>query len=423
MNRRVLVILRREYLERVRNKWFLLATLLVPALMLVATFLPAVMAERSQSRAMTLAVIDRSGDELTDRLADVLSRNEIVVKPYRAGDDLETAGDLRRMLSEDLESARATAEVFVLFPADVSTFGTPTMITVTDIGFRERDLRRGAEDAVQWLRAREAGLAPGTADALLADVEVSVEPIDLEADRSDIFQVVGFVFAMMLYLMFLVYGQMVARGVLEEKTSDIVEILVSSVRPWEMMLGKIVGIGAVGLTQVGIWGGVALILSSFGLAGRAGEFIGAGAELAQMVFPWSILVFAFLYFVLGYLMYAAVFAGAGAMLTSEQDIQQVLIPVMMPIIFPILIIVPVMETPNRLWIVATSLVPLFSPILMPVRNAVTAVPAWQNLAAVLLLVGAIWLAAWIAGRIYRVGILMKGKRPSLPELARWLRHG
>ena len=423
MNHRVWAILRREYLERVRNKWFVLATLLVPGLLLGLTFLPILLAGQEDGRRLTVAVIDRSGGELAERLRGVLEREEIDVRAFRADDEIETIGDLRAVLADDLEAARTTADAYLLFPADVASFGTPAMIPVADIGLRERTLRSAAQDAVHWLRARRAGLQPGAADALLASVEVRVESVDPEAERSDVYQFIGFLFAMMLYGMFLFYGQMVARGVLEEKTSDIVEILVSSVRPWEMMLGKIVGIGAVGLTQVGIWGIVALVLSSFGLAGRVGEFIGAGAEFAQMVFPWSILVFALLYFVLGYLMYSAVFAAAGAMLTSEQDIQQVLVPVMIPIIIPILIVAPVMQTPNRLWIVATSMVPLFSPILMPVRNAVTHVPAWQNLTSVFLLVGAIWLAAWIAGRIYRVGILMKGKRPSIPELVRWMRHG
>jgi ABC-2 type transport system permease protein len=423
MNHRVLAILRREYLQRVRNKWFLFATLIVPLLLLGATFLPAIMAERSSERPMMIAVIDHSGDGITDRLSTVLAEDDVEVKAFRAEGEIETMAELRGYLSENLDAARETAEAFVLFPADVATFGTPAMITVTDLGFRERSIRAAARDAVQWLRARRAGLDPSAADALLADVEVRVEPVDPEAARSEVFQFVGFAFAMVLYFMFLLYGQMIARGVLEEKTSDIVEILVSSVRPWEMMLGKIVGIGAVGLTQVGIWAIVVYVLSQFGLMGRMGDMIGAGVDIAQMAFPWSILVFAFLYFVLGYLMYSAVFAGAGAMLTSEQDIQQVLVPVMMPIVFPIIIVWQVMDTPNRLWIVATSMFPLFSPILMPVRNAVTNVPVWQNAGSIALLVLAIWVAAWIAGRIYRVGILMKGKRPSIPELVRWMRHG
>ncbi|MGD8495932.1 MAG: ABC transporter permease [Gemmatimonadales bacterium] len=423
MNHRVMAILRREYLQRVRNKWFLFATLIVPLLMLGATFLPAIIAERGESRPMTIAVIDDTGDGLVERLSTVLAEDSVVVKPFRDGGQIETMQELRDFLSEDLPSARETAEAFLLFPPDAATFGSPSMITVTDLGFRERSIRVATRDAVRWLRARQAGLDPGAADALLADVDFTIEPVDPEAARSEVFQFVGFAFAMILYLMFLVYGQMVARGVLEEKTSDIVEILVSSVRPWEMMLGKIVGIGAVGLTQVGIWAVVAYTLSQFGLMGRVGDMIGATADLATMAFPWSILVFAFLFFVLGYLMYSAVFAGAGALLTSEQDIQQVLVPVMMPIVFPILIVTQVITTPNRTWIVATSMFPLFSPILMPVRNAVTNVPMWQNAGSIVLLALAIWLAAWIAGKIYRVGILMKGKRPSIPELVRWMRHG
>lgn len=423
MSRRVWTILRREYLQRVRNKWFLLATLLVPMLMLGATFMPIVMAERSESRPAMIGVIDQTGGGLPGRMADLLADDGMKARPFRPTAEVATPEDLRRVLKADTAAATSTADAYVLFPADVAAGGSPSMITVTDIGRRERDVRSATVDAVRWLRAREAGLDSESADALLADVEFDVQPLEDSGDRNEVFQVIGFVFAMMLYLMFLIYGQMVARGVLEEKTSDIVEILVASVRPWEMMLGKIVGIGAVGLTQVGIWAAVGITLSSFGLGGRVGEMIGLATQVAEFAFPWSILVFAFLYFVLGYLMYSAVFAGAGAMLSSEQDIQQVLIPVMMPIVFPIIIVTSVMDTPNKTWIVMTSLVPLFSPILMPVRNAVTTVPVWQNLTAVVLLVAAIFLAAWIAGRIYRVGILMKGKRPSLPELVRWMRHG
>ena len=146
-------------------------------------------------------------------------------------------------------------------------------------------------------------------------------------------------------------------------------------------------------------------------------------DLAGFAFPWSILLFAFLYFILGYLMYSAMFAGAGAMLTSEQDIQQVLIPVMMPIVVPIIIMPAVVDTPDAAWVQIISLIPVFSPILMPVRNTVVAVPAWQNLAALGLLALAIYAMAWVAGRIYRVGILMKGKPPTLPQLVRWVRHG
>jgi ABC-2 type transport system permease protein len=280
-----------------------------------------------------------------------------------------------------------------------------------------------AEDVVHWHRLRLAGLESIDASDALARVDLQVMPFDEESARGEIYQVIGFVFAMMLYVMFLVYGQMVARGVLEEKTSDIVEILVSSVRPRELMLGKILGIGAVGLTQVGIWAVVGVTLSQFGLGGRLGELIGLGMDLVGFAFPWTILLFGFLYFVLGYLMYAAMFAGAGAMMTSEQDVQQVLLPAMMPIIVPIILMPAVVDTPDATWVLILSLIPVFSPILMPVRITVMSVPVWQNLAAIGLLMLAIWGMAWVAGRIYRVGILMKGKAPTLPQLVHWIRHG
>ena len=228
---------------------------------------------------------------------------------------------------------------------------------------------------------------------------------------------------MLLYLMFLVYGQMIARGVVEEKTSDIVEILVSSVRPWEMMLGKIVGVGAVGLTQVAIWGLVLGGASLYGLAGAAATLAELGIDFTGLEFPWGLAIAGLVYFLLGYLLYAAVFAAAGAMVGSEQDIQQVLMPAILPIVVPIILMPAVLETPDAAWVVTVSLVPLFSPILMPVRTAMGGLAVWENPAAIALLLVTILGMAWVAGRIYRVGILMKGKRPNLPELLRWVRYG
>ena len=423
IGRRTWTLIRREYLQRVRNKWFLFATFSVPLLMLAATLLPGFLAGRSQTRPVVVGVVDRTHSGLELRLSDLLLSDSILVRSFQpdaAVDDLLT---LRAALGDDRAEISLPADAYLVFPRDVAAGADPGLVEMGDLGGRIRQIRVAAEDVVHWHRLRESGLESGEASIALAPVSLDVLPFDPSEARGEIFQVIGFVFAMMLYVMFLVYGQMVARGVLEEKTSDIVEILVSSVRPREMMLGKIVGIGGVGLTQVGIWAVVGAILSRFGLGGQLGDLIGLGIELAGFAFPWSILLFGFLYFVLGYLMYSAMFAAAGAMLTSEQDIQQVLIPVMMPIIIPIIIMPAVVDTPDVMWVQVLSLIPVFSPILMPVRISVIPVPLWQNLAAIGLLLVAVWIMAWTAGRIYRVGILMKGKPPTLPQLARWIRHG
>lgn len=423
IGRRTWTLIRREYLQRVRNKWFLFATFSVPLLMLLAMLLPGILAGRKHTRPVVIAVVDGTNSGLEMRLADLLADDSILVrafKPEALVDDLET---LRAALGNDIEAISPTADAFLVFPPDIDTEGSLGLVEIHDLGNRIRVIRAMAEDVVHWHRLRQAGLEPIDASEALARVDFQVMPFDEAGARGEIFQLIGFVFAMMLYVMFIVYGQMVARGVLEEKTSDIVEILVSSVRPRELMLGKILGIGAVGLTQVGIWAIVGVTLSQFGLGGRLGELIGLGMALAGFVFPWSILLFAFLYFVLGYLMYSAMFAAAGAMMTSEQDVQQVLVPAMMPIIIPIILMPAVVDTPDATWVQILSMIPVFSPILMPVRYTVMSVPLWQNLAAIGLLMLAIWGMAWVAGRIYRVGILMRGKAPTLPQLLHWIRHG
>lgn len=423
IGRRTWTLIRREYLQRVRNKWFLFATFSVPLLMLLAMLLPGILAGRKHTRPVVIAVVDGTNSGLEMRLADLLADDSILVrafKPEAFVDDLET---LRAALGNDIEAISPTADAFLVFPPDIDLEGSLGLVEIRDLGNRIRVIRAMAEDVVHWHRLRQAGLEPIDASEALARVDFQVMPFDEAGARGEIFQLIGFVFAMMLYVMFIVYGQMVARGVLEEKTSDIVEILVSSVRPRELMLGKILGIGAVGLTQVGIWAIVGVTLSQFGLGGRLGELIGLGMALAGFVFPWSILLFAFLYFVLGYLMYSAMFAAAGAMMTSEQDVQQVLVPAMMPIIIPIILMPAVVDTPDATWVQILSMIPVFSPILMPVRYTVMSVPLWQNLAAIGLLMLAIWGMAWVAGRIYRVGILMRGMAPTLPQLLHWIRHG
>jgi len=168
---------------------------------------------------------------------------------------------------------------------------------------------------------------------------------------------------------------------------------------------------------------VITVAAAFGLAGAAPALAQLGLDISGAAVPWDLILWSIVYFITGYLLYSGVFAAAGALVTSEQDVQQVLIPALMPIILPILVLPAAMQTPDATWVVAMSLFPFFSPILMPMRIAASHVPLWQSALAVVLLLSATLALAWAAGRIYRVGILMKGKRPNLPELVRWLRHG
>ena len=430
MNQRVRSVTRREFLARVRSRWFLFSTLVVPVLFLGAMILPAVLVDRSVDDPKPILVIDPAGSGIADQLIESLRTSEIpaellVDRGRRTTLDPSNLDSLRSRIIAGQASAEAERPAAWLYlPPDVIETGTAVLVEDRDTGpVLRRRVSSVLQEVVTTARLEQAGVGAATIDGALRPTSLSVEPLSAEDGPAGLRQALGFLFAMALYVMFIVYGQMIARGVLEEKTSDIVEILISSLRPWEMMLGKILGIGGVGLTQVAIWGVVIAVASMFGLAGAAPALAELGLDISGVAVPWDLILWSLVYFVTGYLLYSGVFAAAGALVTSEQDVQQVLIPALMPIILPILVLPAAMQTPDAPWVVAMSLFPFFSPILMPMRIAASHVPLWQSALAVVLLLAATLVLAWAAGRIYRVGILMKGKRPNLPELVRWLRHG
>ena len=206
------------------------------------------------------------------------------------------------------------------------------------------------------------------------------------------------------------------RGGIEEKQSRIVEVLISSVRPSQMMLGKLIGIGLVGLTQIGIWALSTALLSLFG----ATMFASQGAKIPSI--PVSLLVYFVLYFVLGFFLYATLYAMVGAIVSSEEDAQQVQLPVTLLIVMPMMIFGVVMANPNSTSSIVLSMIPFFAPTLMMLRIAVINPPVWQVILSMVIMVATILGSVWVAARIYRVGILMYGKRPSIAELGRWLRY-
>jgi ABC-2 type transport system permease protein len=423
-------VTRREFLARVRSRWFLFSTLVVPVLFLGAMILPAVLVDRSVDDPKPILVIDPAGSGIADQLIESLRASEIpaellVDRGRRTTLDPSNLDSLRSRIIAGQASAEAERPAAWLYlPPDVIETGTAVLVEDRDTGpVLRRRVSSVLQEVVTTARLEQAGVGAATIDGALRPTSLSVEPLSAEDGPAGLRQALGFLFAMALYVMFIVYGQMIARGVLEEKTSDIVEILISSLRPWEMMLGKILGIGGVGLTQVAIWGVVIAVASMFGLAGAAPALAELGLDISGVAVPWDLILWSLVYFVTGYLLYSGVFAAAGALVTSEQDVQQVLIPALMPIILPILVLPAAMQTPDAPWVVAMSLFPFFSPILMPMRIAASHVPLWQSALAVVLLLAATLVLAWAAGRIYRIGILMKGKRPNLPELVRWLRHG
>jgi ABC-2 type transport system permease protein len=412
-------IVRREFLQRIRSRWFIIGTLIVPAFMIAVVAVPILFAENSEERVdLRIGVIDESGafaPYLVDELVgEGISAREIDSMPSAPAESLGAA-----LLDINIDAVLSMPEG-ALDSTTLALYST-RQLSRTERGLLEEVIGR---DVVRS-RLREAGIEGVSPEEILRRPGIDVVELGADPERrgGDAAEVVGIVFAMLLYTLLIIYGQMVTRSVLEEKTSNIVEVMASSVRPWELMAGKIVGVGAVGLVQFSIWAGIGALMAVYGLAAAAPMLAQSGIDLAGVTVPLGLLVVALIYFLLGYLLYAGLFAAGGAMLSNEQDVQQVMMPIVILIIIPVMVLTPAIDTPDAPWVVGMSLVPFFSPVLMLARTSVADLPSWQLGVSILLLAVTIVAVTWAAGRIYRVGILMKGKRPNVPELWRWIRHG
>ena len=255
-----------------------------------------------------------------------------------------------------------------------------------------------------------------------------------EKDYTEVYAGLGYFLGFFIYFMMLMYGSIVMRSVIEEKANRIIEVIASSVKPKEIMLGKVIGIGSLGLSQVLIWVGASVILMAV-----AGPIISSfmpsqqtmtqGMNIAvQPKMPFdipnisiSIYVAFIFYFLSGYFIYSMMFAAIGSAVDQETDAQQLQTIVMLPIILPIFFMTAIITNPDGTLAIILSLIPFFAPILMIVRIAATQVPIWQIVLSVLLILGTFFGLLWSAAKIYRTGILMYGKKPKLGDIIKWLR--
>jgi ABC-2 type transport system permease protein len=429
---KVRAIVRREYLQRVRSRWFLLSTLGIPLLFIGIGVLAGFLALDSETAFEThsLGVVDRT-ERLGAHVVEELLQDSILASEAHGLEGtseeavrerlLDSAYDLFLVLPPGiLESAAEPGAGLEERPPEIRLLSRDNVGTAV-----QRTIRQGVNRALVRSRLLDAGVEGIDPAILLQSARLEVVNVTEEgvARSQEMFEVISFLLALVFYAALIVYGQMMIRSIVEEKTSDVVEVMVSSVRPWELMLGKIIGVGAVGITQLLIWGVVMGVAIFLGLTAGASALAEAGVDLSAAQVPWGVVGLIVTFLILGYLLYAGMFAGGGATMGSEQDAQQVAMPIIMLIIVPFVAAQPLIASPNAVWAVVMSLVPFFSPILMPSRLLVSSVPAVQVAAAVVLLVLCILGVAWVAGRIYRVGILIKGQRANLPEIIRWVRHG
>ena len=437
---KVNAVVRREFMLRVKSKWFLLSTLGLPVLMVGIGVLAAFIAVRAATDVgdgqRVVGVADPSrliGDLLVEELrADSI---EAVRAPDMEAVSVDEARGALSESSYDMlliippaagrRAARMPGETGETAGRDEGE-GRTTLLALDNVpAVIENSVRAALQRASVRARLGSLGMESVDPGALLSRTSFDVVNVTEsgEARSQDLYRALGLAMAFLFYMVLLIYGQMIVRAVLEEKQSDIVEVMVSSLRPWEMMLGKIVGVGAVGLTQMAIWGLVFGLAALYGLTAGAPALAEAGIDIASLPIPWGALTLVLFFLVLGYLLYAGMFAGAGATISNEHDAQQAVMPITMLIILPFIAVQGVIQSPNAGWALILSLIPFFSPMVMTARLFAASVPVWQWLLSLVLLALCVLAAAWVAGRIYRVGILMKGQRANLPQVVRWIRHG
>ena len=402
------LIARREYLERVRTRAFLIATILIPILMGGFVFGSGYLAAKTKSAAHVAIVSpdQRFAQDLKHQLENG-KRSSMTVDLYTPSPAVRTA------LDQDLRNKQGITGYLWLTPSP--TLGQRPAYAYTARSAGDATTVSILTSSIQTVLTRErlasSGLAGQEVDNLLKPVDIDTSAT---GDSRAAYAAATTLFLLM-YMVIMLYGMNTARSIIEEKTSRVFEVLLATIRPDEMLAGKILGVGAVGLTQIGVWMLAAFILGSTSLA--AG-LLGSGR---MPISPTQIFFF-IAYFLFGFLVYSSIAAALGAMTNSEQELQQLNLFLVLPLAFCMLMLFVIGPAPNSTLSTVVSLIPFCSPLLMNLRISLTTVPPWQIGLSFVLMSLTILAILWVASRIYRVGILMYGKKPNLPEILRWLRY-
>jgi len=432
------IIIGREFNERVRKKSFIITTLLMPVLVVALMIAPTLIMAFSKGETKQIAVIDRSGI-----IAPSLeSSDELIFEPTEVS--VETA----RAELTDIFGILYIGEGIMANPNDVRLYtNTSSSMTI------EQNIEKQIADIIEREKLKSYDIH--NLPEILAAVETSVHLTtyrndedaagEAQAKSSAISTAIGFVLGMVLYMFLIIYGAMVMQSVIEEKNSRVLEVMVSSVRPFELMMGKILGIASVAAVQVLIWGVLICGASAVAMpalipsevmadveAMQAGTLdtaqadvniemltaVGAASDIGYIA---TIFVYLLLFTIGGYLLYSAMFAAIGSSVDSVQDAQQLQTPVMLPIILAIFVMMTILNDPNSPVAVWCSYIPFTSPIVMMARIP-SGIPTWEIILSLVILYATFIAMVWLAAKIYRVGIFMYGKKATFKELWKWMRY-
>ena len=435
--RKFLAVLKREYIQRVRAKMFIVSTILLPVVMSLFGIVPAVILSIDAGGPMRVAVIDQTG-KMYGRLAAAVASDEPAAEeaePKQPGPQMPgRAFHLEQLPSvgPHADEARATLERrmrareldgYLILPPDFLQRGNAEFFTNNpgDV-LSGRLLQAALNRAVREQRLIEANVDTQTRQGLFQPVElqaVKAGATKEERDSSGGSFVLVFAVGFIMYLAILMYGQVILGAVIEEKETRIAEILFSSVKPFTLMMGKLVGVSLVALTQLAIWATAFSVFALYGVNLLASRGLKMGG-IPNI--PFSHYVYFGLFFLLGYFIYATVYALVGSMVTTTQEGGQLAMPIILILVVSFYLFLPVSRSPDSSFSFWVSMIPFSAPVAMLVRIVTQTPPFWQIALSLAIGFGSVILIMWFASRIYRVGMLMYGKRASIPEALRWARQ-
>lgn len=429
---KILIIIQREFLKRVRTKGFIILTITMPFIMAALVFVPLWLSSIENDEQQKVAVIDPTG---------------VYAKALKASKSF--AFSAQPVITEEMRSEDSPYDAVVAISGDlVKNNGKVTIYSHKEIPGNMLDyIQSKLNETVQKQKLEATGIAG--LDKIIDDVQrdVNMKTVkwskegDEQASSTYVAIIVGGIFTLLIYIFVITYGGMVMQSVIEEKTNRIMELLVSSVKPFQLMMGKIIGVMLVGIAQMALWGvmlSIIMTVASVGFGISQAPSIATGQPMpsptmnmsqdtqelltAIVNLPYAEIGLMFIImFVGGYLLYSSFFAATGASINEQEDANQFVVPITMITLFGLYAAMYSIENtdgPLAFW---ASLFPLTSPIVMMIRIPF-GVPLWQELLSIVLLYASAFLMIWIGGKIYRVGILMYGKKPSIKEIIKWMRY-
>ena len=437
--RNIGLIIMREFKERVYKKSFIITTLLMPLFFAAISVAPALIIHFATGDTKTVSVIDNSGI-----IAPQLESDESVAFVAIPNGDLQE--ELKKSLESDNFGLLYIGEDIVTNPNNVQLYTNTSSSMLV-----EEYIVDQIEDIIEAERLKEYNI--NDLKQILEKIEVNISLSTFRNDKentassSAASSFLGIALGFVLYFFLIIYGSIVMQSIIEEKNSRILEVMVSTVRPFDMMMGKILGVAAVAVTQIVIWGVLIVAMSALlvpavmpddilasveAVKGGADvmsmasngvdiETVAALASITNTGYIAKIIALLIAFMVGGFLLYAAMYAAVGASVDTAQDAQQLTTPIMLPIIISFIILTMVMNDPNSPLIVWCSMIPLTSPIVMMGRIP-SGIPTWEIATSLVMLYATFIVMVWLAGKIYRVGIFMHGKKPTFKELYKWLKY-